>query len=63
MIGTLRSVVVDCRQPRELAGFWRDVLGGTLSSDDDDDETWVVLTGRRPFPIPAGLNSSISTFT
>jgi catechol 2,3-dioxygenase-like lactoylglutathione lyase family enzyme len=45
MIGTLRSVVVDCREPRVLAGFWRDVLGGELSSDDDDDETWVVLTG------------------
>jgi catechol 2,3-dioxygenase-like lactoylglutathione lyase family enzyme len=45
MIGTLRTVVMDCKQPRELATFWRDVLGGTLSSDDDDDETWVVLTG------------------
>jgi predicted enzyme related to lactoylglutathione lyase len=50
MIGRLRSVVVDCRQPRALAEFWRDVLGGTVSSDDEDDETWVVLTdsdGRR----------------
>jgi catechol 2,3-dioxygenase-like lactoylglutathione lyase family enzyme len=50
MIGTLRTVVMDCKKPRELAEFWRGVLGGTLSSDDDDDETWVVLTdsdGRR----------------
>jgi catechol 2,3-dioxygenase-like lactoylglutathione lyase family enzyme len=69
MIGRLRSVVVDCREPRELGAFWRDVLGGELSSDDDDDETWVVLTGtdgrrlafqqspqHRPpaFPDPSG---------
>jgi catechol 2,3-dioxygenase-like lactoylglutathione lyase family enzyme len=45
MIGRLRSVVIDCREPRDLAAFWRNVLGGELSSDDDDDETWVVLTG------------------
>jgi catechol 2,3-dioxygenase-like lactoylglutathione lyase family enzyme len=45
MIGRLRSVVIDCREPRGLAAFWRNVLGGELSSDDDDDETWVVLTG------------------
>ncbi len=45
MIGSLRSIVIDCREPRDLANFWRDVLGGELSSDDDDDQTWVVLTG------------------
>jgi hypothetical protein len=47
MIGRLRSVVVDCREPRELAAFWAAVIGGTLRADD---ETWVVLTdpdGRR----------------
>jgi catechol 2,3-dioxygenase-like lactoylglutathione lyase family enzyme len=49
MIGTLRTVVMDCKRPRDLADFWRDVLGGTISADDDDD-TWVVLIdsdGRR----------------
>lgn len=49
MIGRLRSVVIDCREPRALATFWHDVLGGQVSSDDDD-ETWVVLNepgGRR----------------
>jgi catechol-2,3-dioxygenase len=47
MIGVLRSVVVDCRDPRALAGFYAAVLGGDL---DTEDETWSVLTepsGRR----------------
>ncbi len=47
MIGTLRSVVVDCRNPQALAQFYAGVLGGTITEDDD---TWVVLTdpsGRR----------------
>lgn len=41
MIGSLRSVVVDCPDPVALARFWEDVLGGTVTSEDDD---WVVLT-------------------
>lgn len=47
MIGTLRSVVVDCRNPRRLAEFYAGVLGGTLH---EEDHSWVVLTdpsGRR----------------
>ena len=47
MIGQLRSVVVDCKDPKELAAFYRGLLGGTLEAEDD---TWVVLTdptGRR----------------
>lgn len=47
MIGTLRSVVVDCREPRVLGEFYAGVLGGDL---DAEDETWVVLnepSGRR----------------
>jgi catechol-2,3-dioxygenase len=47
MIGTLRSVVVDCREPRALAEFYAGVLGGDVEGEDD---TWVVLTepsGRR----------------
>lgn len=42
MIGQLRSVVVDCRDPRALATFYAGVLGGTIT---EKDETWVVLTG------------------
>jgi catechol-2,3-dioxygenase len=47
MIGTLRSVVLDCREPRALADFYAGVLGGDV---DPEDETFVVLTepsGRR----------------
>lgn len=66
MIATLRSVVLDTREPRVLADFYREVLGGEVVAQDD---TWVVLTdpgGRRlafqlapehrppQFPDPAG---------
>jgi catechol 2,3-dioxygenase-like lactoylglutathione lyase family enzyme len=47
MIATFRSVVLDTREPRRLADFYRGVLGGEVVADDD---TWVVLTdpgGRR----------------
>ncbi|MGV0778547.1 VOC family protein [Mycolicibacterium elephantis] len=47
MIGNLRSVVVDCREPRALANFYAQLLGGTVT---EKDHTWVVLTdpaGRR----------------
>ncbi len=47
MIGTLRSVVIDCREPARLADFYAQVLGGTPQAED---ETWVVLvdpSGRR----------------
>jgi hypothetical protein len=47
MIGKLRSVVVDCRDPLQLATFYQGVIGGTVTKEDD---TWVVLTddsGRR----------------
>ncbi|TFV54580.1 VOC family protein [Mycobacterium sp. PS03-16] len=47
MIGTLRSVVVDCRDPQALAEFYAGVLGGEVRPEDKD---WVVLTepsGRR----------------
>ncbi|HEX7826896.1 MAG TPA: VOC family protein [Mycobacterium sp.] len=47
MIGTLRTVVVDCRDPRGLAGFYAGLLGGVPETDDD---SFVVLndaSGRR----------------
>ncbi|MDE1674731.1 VOC family protein [Nocardia gipuzkoensis] len=46
-VGQLRSVVLDCPEPRKLARFYRELLGGELLEDDDD---WVVLvetSGRR----------------
>ncbi|MGY2057340.1 VOC family protein [Nocardia gipuzkoensis] len=47
-VGQLRSVVLDCPEPRKLARFYRELLGGELLEVDDDD--WVVLvetSGRR----------------
>src|SRR5689334_12684196 len=47
MIGTLRSIVLDCRDPRALAAFYAELLGGDVTTEDD---TWVVVTdpaGRR----------------
>jgi hypothetical protein len=37
----MRSVVLDCPDPRALAEFSRGVLGGAVESDEED---WVVLT-------------------
>lgn len=47
MIGSLRSIVLDCRDPRALAAFYAEVFGGDVAAEDD---TWVVVTdpaGRR----------------
>jgi catechol 2,3-dioxygenase-like lactoylglutathione lyase family enzyme len=43
MIGKLRSVVVDCKDPNGLAAFYAELLGGTLAEEDD---SWVVVTDR-----------------
>lgn len=39
-IARLRTVVLDCPDPRALADFYAGVLGGEVTSDEDD---WVVL--------------------
>jgi len=47
MIGQLRAVVVDAREPKALAEFYAGLIGGTVEVHDD---TWVMLTdpaGRR----------------
>ncbi|MEU8899244.1 VOC family protein [Nocardia sp. NPDC048505] len=47
-IGSLRSVVLDCPEPRKLAEFYAGLLGAELIEDSEDD--WIVLadaTGRR----------------
>lgn len=43
-VGRLRSVVLDCPEPRKLAPFYADLLGGKVI--DDEDETWVVVVDR-----------------
>jgi catechol 2,3-dioxygenase-like lactoylglutathione lyase family enzyme len=40
MIGRLRTVVLDCPDPRALAEFYAGLFGGTVEADDED---WVVL--------------------
>ena len=40
-LARMRSVVLDCPDPRALAEFYRGVLGGEVDADVDD---WVVLT-------------------
>ncbi|WP_107656092.1 VOC family protein [Nocardia suismassiliense] len=47
-VGRLRSVVLDCPEPRKLAQFYVDLLG--LELTDDEDDSWVVTVdseGRR----------------
>ena len=46
---TLTSTVLDAPDPRQLAHFYRDLLGWTIGSDEDD---WVTL---RPPAGGAGL--------
>ncbi|MFC0110788.1 VOC family protein [Kibdelosporangium aridum] len=41
MIGQLRSVVFDCKDPAKLGDFYAQLIGGTVTNDDPD---WVVVT-------------------
>ncbi|UNB55941.1 VOC family protein [Mycolicibacterium sp. YH-1] len=41
MIGRLRSMVVDCKNPEALAQFYASLVGGEL---DVSDANWTVLT-------------------
>ncbi|HEX7301561.1 VOC family protein [Lentzea sp.] len=41
MVGQLRSVVLDCPDPAELASFYEKVLGAERLAGGDD--TWVVI--------------------
>ena len=39
-LAKLGQVVLDCPDPRALAGFYAEVLGGTVEADDQSDD-WV----------------------
>nr|WP_042193428.1 VOC family protein [Kibdelosporangium sp. MJ126-NF4]CEL20532.1 hypothetical protein [Kibdelosporangium sp. MJ126-NF4] len=41
MIGQLRSVVLDCKEPSKLAEFYAELIGGSITHDEP---TWVVVT-------------------
>ncbi|WP_328339341.1 VOC family protein [Micromonospora sp. NBC_00421] len=45
MIGKLRSVAIDCPDPRALAGFYAELLGLPLAEGDSEGNEWVVLGG------------------
>ncbi|BBY29545.1 VOC family protein [Mycolicibacterium sediminis] len=42
MIGSLRTVVLDCPAPSSLAEFYAGLLGGEINSAESEDD-WVVL--------------------
>jgi catechol 2,3-dioxygenase-like lactoylglutathione lyase family enzyme len=44
MVGQLRSVVIDCPDPSELASFYEKLLGAERLAGGDD--TWVVVVAN-----------------
>ncbi|MER7165484.1 VOC family protein [Micromonospora sp. NPDC000207] len=46
MIGRMRSVVIDCPDPRALAGFYAELLGLPLVEEESEGD-WVVIGGPR----------------
>ncbi|MFD4574334.1 VOC family protein [Streptomyces sp. NPDC058417] len=52
MIADLQCVVLDCPDPRELARFYRAVLGGTV---DRPDRRWSLDDDWSTLHTPAGL--------
>ncbi|WP_238451706.1 VOC family protein [Micromonospora sp. 4G55] len=55
MIGQLRSTVIDCPDPRALAGFYAELLGLPLVEENSDGDDWVVLGGSPGRPAAARL--------
>jgi catechol 2,3-dioxygenase-like lactoylglutathione lyase family enzyme len=47
MIGHLESVVIDCPDPRALAGFYGELLGMHVVHDEDD---WVTIKADSDAP-------------
>lgn len=45
MIGHLRSVVIDCPDPRSLAAFYSELLGLPLDDEGTNRDDWVVISG------------------
>ncbi|MFI6100287.1 VOC family protein [Lentzea sp. NPDC051213] len=60
MVGQLRSVVLDCPNPSELASFYEKLLGAERLPDGD--ETWVVIVAngtRLAFQLSAGYRPPV----
>jgi hypothetical protein len=41
MIGSLYSVILDCPEPRALATFYSELVGGPVRAGDDEDWMWL----------------------
>ena len=58
MIGKLGAVVLDCPDPKALAGFYAELLGGTVTAEEED---WVDLeregAQRLSFQLAPGLRA------
>jgi hypothetical protein len=50
MAAVLTEIVIDCRDPKVVAGFWAAVLGWTVV-DDEHGYSWVSSTGDWAPPI------------
>jgi predicted enzyme related to lactoylglutathione lyase len=50
MIRKLQAVVLDCPDPRALAGFYAALVGGTVHTDPDDED-WVEVGGFEGTPL------------
>ncbi|GGU13850.1 VOC family protein [Lentzea flava] len=48
-IGELYDVVIDCPDPDDLAGFYRQVIGGEITDSDGAWTTLVTSRGRVSF--------------
>ncbi|WP_351224624.1 VOC family protein [Streptomyces sp. NPDC002133] len=52
MIADLQCVVLDCAEPRELRGFYHQLLGGTV---DRQDRRWALGDDWATLHTPTGL--------
>ena len=45
----LKAVVIDCAEPRRMAAWWHDMLGGTLGSKEEKDWHWITDIPGVPY--------------
>jgi len=50
-VATLGAIVLDCPDPAALAGFYAELLGGTVEEVEENSDGWVELTGTGGTPL------------
>jgi catechol 2,3-dioxygenase-like lactoylglutathione lyase family enzyme len=45
----LKAVIIDCADPRAMAAWWQQVLGGTLGSNEKNNWHWITDIPGVPF--------------